>query len=181
MEQRGTRSGVLGGEAVHPRCTRGLQAGDSDGVVLDRPRSRQAAQTETTRGDEMKGSVVRRGKRWYCIVDSYEGTKRKRKWHSGYATKREAIAALTDIVGAINRGEYVPPSKQLLADYLDTWLKGRATQLRPSTLASYRMNVEVHVVPHIGSIRLERLRAAVTPLTEIPQRCSSKFPTSEPA
>ena len=63
----------------------------------------------------MRGSIIRRGKSYSVVVDlgrDPETGKRRQKWHSGYRTKREAEAALADLVGSVNRGTYVAPSKQ---------------------------------------------------------------------
>lgn len=51
------------------------------------------------------------------------------------------------------------PSKQTFGSYLtDEWLPGMKSQVRPSTLASYRINVNKHIVPaRIGTTKLQRL------------------------
>lgn len=109
----------------------------------------------------MKGTIIRRGQKWSVVIDL--GTdpisgKRVRKWHSGYETRREAEAARVDILGQIQRGGYVAPQKQTFSAYLvDEWLPGVEAALRPSTFDSYKRNVELHVIPHIGSILLQNI------------------------
>ena len=44
------------------------------------------------------------------------------------------------------------PTKLTLADYLGEWLDG--LQVAPSTLASYRKNVRLHLVPRIGGVKV---------------------------
>jgi integrase len=56
-----------------------------------------------------------------------------------------------------SRGELVEPSRQLTSDYLIDWLAG--LRLAPSTIASYRKNVRLHIAPRIGGIRLGALTA----------------------
>ena len=70
----------------------------------------------------MRGSVVKKGDRWYVKIelDPDPATGRRRqKWHSGYRTKREAERARVDLLSKFDRGEYVEPSHQTLADFLD--------------------------------------------------------------
>lgn len=71
----------------------------------------------------------------------------------GFMTRKEAAKALRDALSEVGRGVHVVPSKLTLGDYLaGTWLP--ALRLRPSTTASYRKNVRLHVVPHLGSLPL---------------------------
>ena len=55
-----------------------------------------------------------------------------------------AAGAARELVDAA-RGELVDPSRQPLGDYLDEWLDG--LRLAPSTVASYRKNVRLHIAP----------------------------------
>ena len=68
----------------------------------------------------MRGSVVKKGTRWYVKIeldpDPSTG-QRRQKWHSGYNTKREAERARIDLLSKFDRGEYVEPSHQTVADY----------------------------------------------------------------
>jgi integrase len=110
----------------------------------------------------MRGCIIKRGSRWAVVYDLArdENGRRRRRWKGGFATKREATAALTEIASRLQRGEYVEPSKQTLGVYLREWLIGRQATIRPSTLASYRMNVESHLAPALGSVPLQALTAA---------------------
>lgn len=47
------------------------------------------------------------------------------------------------------------PSRQSVGDYLAGWLAG--LRLAPSTVASYRKNVRLHISPRIGSVPLAAL------------------------
>jgi integrase len=69
-----------------------------------------------------------------------------------------AVAALRDALVKAAKGGWVEPSKQPVADYLTTWLDG--LRLAPSTLASYRKNIRLHVVPYIGGLPLASLTSA---------------------
>ena len=86
---------------------------------------------------------------------------RRQQWHSGYRTKTEAKRALTDALSHIDKGTYVEATRQSLTAYLrDEWLPATAATLKPTTLRSYKMHVEQHLVPRIGSITLQKLSGA---------------------
>ncbi len=112
----------------------------------------------------MRGSVVKKGDRYYVKIelDTDPATgHRRQKWHSGYKTKREAERARVDLLSRFDRGEYVEPSQQTLADFLTDWLKAIEPTVRPSTFDSYSRNMRLHVVEHIGSVRLTKVDAGV--------------------
>ena len=112
----------------------------------------------------MRGSVVKKGARWFVKIeldpDPATG-KRHQKWHSGFNTKREAERARVDLLSKFDRGEYVEPSQQTVADYFVDWLKAIEHTVRPSTFDSYSRNVNNHVVAHIGAVRLVKVDAGV--------------------
>ena len=112
----------------------------------------------------MRGSVVNKGGRWYVKIelDPDPATGRRRqKWHSGYRTRREAERARVDLLSKLDRGEYVEPTHQTVADYLADWLRAIEPTVRPSTFDSYSRNVRNHVVAHIGNVRLTKVDAGV--------------------
>jgi hypothetical protein len=84
----------------------------------------------------MRGSVVKRGTRWYVKVeldpDPHTG-RRRQKWHSGYATRREAERARVDLLSKLDRGEYIEPTHQTVTDFLSEWLRAIEPTVRPST------------------------------------------------
>ena len=112
----------------------------------------------------MRGSVVKKGSQWYVKIeldpDSATG-RRRQKWHSGYKTKREAERARVDLLSKFDRGAYVEPSHQTVADFLSDWLKAIEHTVRPSTFDSYERNVRNHVIAQIGSVRLTKVDAGV--------------------
>lgn len=103
----------------------------------------------------MRGSVVKRGKAYSVVLDVGEDPqtgKRRQKWHSGFRTKREAQAALTELVGNVNHGTYVTRTRQTVAEFVDEWLAAIAPTVRPATLYSYSRNLRLHVMPYIGAL-----------------------------
>jgi integrase len=110
----------------------------------------------------MRGSIVKRGTSYSVVVeldrDPTTG-KRRQKWHSGYRTKKEAAVAMAELVSSVNRGAYVPKSRQTVAEYVEEWLSAIAPTVRPSTHYSYARNVRLHVFPYLGSTPLPAVDA----------------------
>jgi integrase len=92
---------------------------------------------------------------WYfdCAVQSLTG-RQERIRRGGYTTRRDAAAARDTV---IDRSDSVRAAGALtVAHWLRYWLTTR-TSLRPTTLRSYISHVEVHLIPHLGRIRLADL------------------------
>lgn len=99
------------------------------------------------------------GERWYwkatvTLADSTKRVKVKR----GYLSGKAARDAMRDALTASGKGEYADPSKQPLGAYLAAWLDG--LRLAPSTVASDRKNVRLHIEPYIGGLPLAALTSA---------------------
>lgn len=96
------------------------------------------------------------GLRWYwkAVITQPDGTTRQ-KAKRGYETKRAALDDLREALAASSRGGYAEPSRQPTGSYLAAWLDG--LRLAPSTVASYRKNVRLHIAPHIGDVPLAQL------------------------
>jgi integrase len=110
----------------------------------------------------MKGYIRKRGKKYSYTVDigiDPQTGKRKQKTKSGFATKKEAQAALTEILAKLNDNEYVEPSKILLKDFLLDWLDNSAKQkLRTSTYENHRIVIEKQIIPSLGNIKLSEIK-----------------------
>ena len=111
----------------------------------------------------MRGYVVKKGKNYYAVV--YDGVdagtgKEKRKWVSAGPRRGDAEKLVTELVKRRNQGVSVAPEKLTLGDYLvDRWLPIQESQLRKSTFSSYRRNIELHVLPVLAKMPLEKLTA----------------------
>lgn len=114
-----------------------------------------------------RGSVIRRGDRFTVVLDlgRDENGKRIRRWHSGYEDAAEAERARTELLGALDKQEYVAPSKITVAKFIEErWLPHleglvAANKLKPSTVAHYRRLVNAYVAPRIGRVILRDLTA----------------------
>ncbi|MCO5306053.1 MAG: site-specific integrase [Microthrixaceae bacterium] len=110
----------------------------------------------------MGGYVTRKGKKYYAVVeldrDPLTG-KRKRTWHPAGTTKRSAQQLLGRLLEDLETNTYLEPEAITVGSYLvDEWLVSTKNELRFATYDSYRRNIENHVVPHIGAVRLQALR-----------------------
>jgi integrase len=109
----------------------------------------------------MRGHVAKKGSRYYAVV--YEGTdpvtgKERHRWHQGGDTRRDAERVLTELVKRLHDGDYRSPERITLGDYLvERWLPLRKSQLGHSTFDSYRRSIDLHVLPRIGMIPLQKL------------------------
>jgi len=109
-----------------------------------------------------RGSIVKRGATYSVKLeldpDPMTG-KRRQKWHSGYRTKVEAERARTDLLSKLDQGTYVTPTMVTLGPFLEEWLDTIVTTVRRNTADSYRRNLENHVIPRIGNVRLHAVDA----------------------
>jgi integrase len=112
----------------------------------------------------MRGTIFKRkGASTYSVIielgrDPTTG-KRRQKWHAGYKSKKEAERALVELLGNVQQGTYVEPSKLTLVQFLrDEWLPAKQAQLRPTTYEAYRMNCATHIIPALGGRRIQELQ-----------------------
>ena len=110
----------------------------------------------------MRGHVAKKGSRYYAVVyegfDAFTG-KDKYRWHAAGDTRKAAEKLLGDLVKRLHDGDYRAPDRITFGDYLlERWLPTKKAQLRLSTFSSYKNNIELHVIPHLGAIPLQKLQ-----------------------
>lgn len=98
---------------------------------------------------------------WSLVVDVPAGADRRRQLRRrGFTTRREAQAALVDLLETLQRGTLVRPEKVRLGEYLAAWMDSLETSGRsPATVSSYRHTLRLHVVPYLGDVQLQALEA----------------------
>lgn len=110
----------------------------------------------------MIGHVAKKGKKYYVVIpikDPVTGEE-KQKWFSGYKTKKEAQDARIEIVSKINNNNFVIPKKLTVKEYLESWFKTYVEpNLSPTTVQGYKVNIFHHMIPYIGGIQLQQLKA----------------------
>ncbi len=100
--------------------------------------------------------------RWSFVVDLPAlSDQRRQVRRRGFGTRREAQAALTELLGDAQRGEFVKLDRVTVGEYLGQWMESLPlTGRKGSTISSYRHNLRLHVLPHLGGVPLQ----ALTPL-----------------
>ncbi len=109
----------------------------------------------------MKGHIRKRGSKWCFVLDigrDPETGKRRQKWFSGFATKKEAERAMVEKIAELNRGEYIEPTKMTVKEFLEMWLEDEVKPNRKvSTYDIYHSVITNHLIPGIGNIPLHQL------------------------
>ena len=111
----------------------------------------------------MKGGTRKRGKSWSYYFDTAQiGGKRKKIEKSGFRTKKEAEAALTQALAEYdNSGQVFTPAEISVSDYLDFWFEQYCQMnLSERTQQTYAYLIKKHLKPQFGIYRLKALQAA---------------------
>ena len=106
-----------------------------------------------------EGSVTRRPNgRWMGQADvGWKDGKRLRKTVYG-RTKREVQDKLREIVQRMGRGEAPIPERETVASFLQRWLQGKKSEVRPRTHENYEQIVRNHLTPGLGANSLGQAR-----------------------
>ncbi|MGF1628286.1 MAG: tyrosine recombinase XerC [Kiloniellaceae bacterium] len=112
-----------------------------------------------------RGNITRRGKSSWQIKYDLPRDAQTGERRVAYRTVRGKRAAaeqeLTAILGKLDRGLAVDPSKATVAEYLAEWLATTAPQrVAPKALERYHGLVRNQIAPHLGAIGLQKLRPA---------------------
>jgi len=125
--------------------------------------SRRTRVPEGMWGPVVTGHVEKRAKSAWSLVidlgrDPVTGKRLRIRRSVKGVTKRPAEAELRRLLGEIEQGTYIEPTKLTLGEYLQRWLKDSAEpHLAPSTVANYRSVSERHIIPSLGHIPLSAL------------------------
>lgn len=126
------------------------------------PHGRQSKKNAPGAGTMRKKAVQRGGKEYtywearYTVgFDSGTG-KQKQKSVTG-KTQKEVAQKLREITVDLDRGTYQEPCKMTLGQWLDIWQKDYLSSVKPRTIETYRCEIENHIRPELGGIRLEAL------------------------
>jgi integrase len=110
----------------------------------------------------MRGHIRRRGKSsWAIVLDIGQDSRgrRRQKWSSIRGTRRDAERELSRLLHSINTGDFIEPSKLMVADYLDRWLQDAARNaVSAKTFERYKELADNHLKPHLGQILLPKLQ-----------------------
>ncbi len=106
-----------------------------------------------------EGSIShRKDGRWVAVLSVPTGSGRKR--HCLYAsTQQEALAKLTRVRQALDQGIAPADGRLTVGELLRRWLDDTILpNRRPATYQGYRVNVERHLIPRLGRVRLVHLQ-----------------------
>lgn len=109
----------------------------------------------------MRGTVTKKRNRWYICyyVGKDSSGNWKQKWEGSWETKKEAEKVLRQRISELEETFERKAEHCLLKVYLQNWLETYCEQrLAPNTIRGYRVNIEKHIVPYIGDIRLDKLK-----------------------
>ena len=113
----------------------------------------------------MKGHIQSRGEgRWRLKFDVGRDAstgKRVTRFITFHGTKRAAQNELARLVSQANAGDAIEPSKLTLREYLRNWMNNaEAVAISAKTAERYRQLIDRQIIPYLGAIVLQRLRAA---------------------
>jgi hypothetical protein len=108
------------------------------------------------------GTIRDRNGRFQGIVryvDPRTG-KRRQKGHT-FDTKTEAQSWIASALAEIERIGPITRDVDTVGSFLRLWLESRnVTELSPSTRSWYTSAVENHIIPALGSVKLDKITAA---------------------
>jgi len=107
----------------------------------------------------MRGNITKRGRNsWQLkIALGVINGKRKTRYASVRGTYKDAQKELTRLTHAADIGSLPDPSAMTIGEYLHAWLSSTLTQ-SPKTLERYGELAERQIIPHLGAIKLQKLR-----------------------
>lgn len=114
-------------------------------------------------GSIRKKTVTTKGKTYtYWEARITTGTdpgtgKQMRRSFSG-KTQKEVLEKMRAASVELKEGTYVAPSKMTLGEWLDIWVKDYLGNVKPRTKGVYTDNVELHIKPALGAVKLSELR-----------------------
>ncbi len=112
---------------------------------------------------KMKNGIMKRGKTWCFVVETSRDPvtgKRQPKWYSGYAKWEEARQARVEVLHQLNTGNFVSPTNLKMKELLGQWLEAIKGIPKNSTWQSYKSNMDLHVIPNIGEVKVQKLTPA---------------------
>ena len=98
---------------------------------------------------------------WGFVIDIGDDPatgKRRRRRGGGFATRRDAEAALRQVLTKRDRGQLISTTTMTVREFLvDQWLPAMRMSIGPTTLEGYRGNIVRYIVPRVGDLPLRAL------------------------
>lgn len=84
--------------------------------------------------------------------------RRKRLVRTVHGKKSWANSEMLRLMQELSTGTYVKPAEHDTAGFLRKWLEGRRPAgLSPHTIQGYAINIDRHIIPRIGHLRLDKV------------------------
>lgn len=128
------------------------------------PHGRQSKKNAPGAGTIRKKTVQRGGKEYTYWEARYtvgfnSGTGKQIQKSVTGKTQKEVAQKLREITVDLDRGTYQEPCKMTLGQWLDIWQRDYLGSVKPRTRETYRCEIENHIRPELGGIRLETLNS----------------------
>jgi integrase len=111
-----------------------------------------------------EGTIIeRKDGRWMGAVTigvNPKTGKLKRKYIYGKGQK-EVNRKMTDLKQRLFNGTYIEPSNITLSEWLNKWVEGRKNSLAYSTYRNYKVMIDNHINPEIGSLKLKNTKTRI--------------------
>ncbi len=109
----------------------------------------------------MADGVYKRGNVWWIRIEFPKNEDGSRKRHSEACpgmNHTQAKKYRDKLVAEMNQGICVDHNDQTVKEYLISWLTQYESQVAATTLETYTYAVRKQLIPHIGTIKLSKLR-----------------------
>ncbi|NPV80831.1 MAG: site-specific integrase [Firmicutes bacterium] len=110
----------------------------------------------------MKGHVRKHGDGWQGVVYQGRGPdgKKRYKYLPVAQTQKQAQRMVNDIIAEMNKGTYIEPTRQTVAEWCREWLELYTRGVSEGTRVWYKDVIERLIAPAIGGIPLAKLTAS---------------------
>lgn len=107
-----------------------------------------------------EGSISQRSDgRWQGRVDMGRGPNGKRQRKIVYgATRKDVASELNRLLGRAESGELLVTCTPSVTTWLNDWYRTHQDTWRPATRRTYRIAIDEWIAPHLGTVRLEKLK-----------------------
>ena len=132
----------------------------SDAILFVRLMTKPV-ETSTRESGVITVKITQRGpgawRLWWELPRGLDG-RRRQKTEVFRGPKKAAEARWREVQREIDQQQVVPTGRMTVAQLAEMWLRDVLPRtVRPSTLASYRMQLETHILPKVGGIQVSRL------------------------
>lgn len=126
------------------------------------PRMKQNSRAASGTGTIRKKTITRNGKEYSYWEARYTegfdpGTGKQRQRSITGKTQKEVAQKLKAATAALDAGTYTAPCRMGLGQWLDIWAADYLGGVKPYTVADYTTNIQKHIKPALGAVKLEAL------------------------